>query len=214
MSSRLSILLLLLWLPGAGFAEASDAELAACAACHGEDGLGREALAAPRLAGQHASYLADQLRAYRSGARGAHPEDFAGATMRAASVDLDDARIDALARHYAALGPSGVEADAAAEDPAGRAPGAALYAAHCATCHGPDAEGRGSVHAPALAILSPGYLARQMQAYREGWRGAATSGTTRARFMRSMAALLADDAEVDAVLEHISGLDVRSPPAP
>lgn len=204
-AKALLVLAILLCLSGAGRAEPDAAALAACAACHGEDGLGREALAAPRLAGQHAAYLVDQLRAYRSGARGAGPADVAGQSMRAAALDLDDAQIDDFARHYAAL-----EAPAAGVNsaPATEA-GAALYDAHCATCHGADAEGRSSVHAPALAILGRWYLGSQMQAYREGRRGGPEAGTTRARFMRSMAALLADDSEVDAVVEHIVGLQPR-----
>jgi cytochrome c553 len=41
--------------------------LAACASCHGQHGQGSAGI--PRLAGQHASYLLDQLEAFQTGAR-------------------------------------------------------------------------------------------------------------------------------------------------
>lgn len=179
-----------------------DDTLALCAACHGDDGLGRAALAAPRLAGQYATYLADQLRGYKQGTRGVHPEDAPGASMRASAIGLTDADIDALAQHYAAL-----SLDTEGRAPAGESEGASLYAAHCSTCHGADARGRGSVYAPNLTLLDRTYLLDQMKAYRQGWRGASDASTTRARFMRSMAALLQTDGEVESVVDYIVGDD-------
>jgi cytochrome c553 len=46
--------------------------VAACVACHGENGLGVEAPVTPKpavLAGQHADYLEQALTAYRNGRR-------------------------------------------------------------------------------------------------------------------------------------------------
>ena len=42
--------------------------VAACASCHGPNGSGIPAQY-PRVAGQHAQYTADQLKAFRAGAR-------------------------------------------------------------------------------------------------------------------------------------------------
>jgi len=51
-----------------GDAAQGQAKSAACAACHGQDG--NSAVADyPKLAGQHASYLASTLKAYRDGVR-------------------------------------------------------------------------------------------------------------------------------------------------
>lgn len=61
-----------------------------CATCHGEDGLGDEVLHAPPLLNIDDWYLYDELDNYRTGARGAHPDDVWGATMRAQSIALDD----------------------------------------------------------------------------------------------------------------------------
>ncbi len=54
---------------------------ALCSSCHGSNGLGNQALGAPRLAGQNSAYLARQLAAFRSGQRGAAPNDKLGKQM-------------------------------------------------------------------------------------------------------------------------------------
>lgn len=60
-----------------------------CAACHGADGNGNQALGAPSLAGRDDWYLLKQIKLFQSGYRGAHPEDIAGAQMRAAVDTLE-----------------------------------------------------------------------------------------------------------------------------
>ena len=54
---------------------------AVCAYCHGDDGMGNQALNAPRLAGMSDWYLARQLQNFKSGVRGAHPQDYYGFQM-------------------------------------------------------------------------------------------------------------------------------------
>ena len=63
---------------------------AVCVACHGEDGLGDEVLRAPPIVQIHDWYLLQELENYRSGARGAHPADTWGITMRANTVAMTD----------------------------------------------------------------------------------------------------------------------------
>ena len=67
----------------------------ACAACHGALGIS-VAPDAPHLAGQPRDYLAEQLRAFRSGKRG-HPQ------MNVVARTLSDADIEELAAWYASL---------------------------------------------------------------------------------------------------------------
>jgi len=67
-----------------------------CAGCHGPTGAGNEALKYPRLAGRDAAYVADQLRAFRSGARD-------NATMKAMAAGLTEQDIDNLAAYIATL---------------------------------------------------------------------------------------------------------------
>lgn len=61
-----------------------------CGACHGAGAVGNPALNSPRLAGTDDWYLEAQLLAFRSGERGAHPEDTTGKQMRAMAVILPD----------------------------------------------------------------------------------------------------------------------------
>jgi len=52
-----------------------------CAYCHGADGMGVQALNAPRAAGMTDWYLERQLQNFRSGVRGSHLNDFYGMQM-------------------------------------------------------------------------------------------------------------------------------------
>jgi cytochrome c553 len=61
-----------------------------CGACHGPAAEGNPALNSPRLAGADDWYLLNQLRAFRDGVRGAHPEDRTGKQMRAMAGVLPD----------------------------------------------------------------------------------------------------------------------------
>lgn len=75
-----------------------DKGVPACASCHALDGSGL-APEFPRLAGQHAPYLAAQLRAFRSDSRLSNPNRM----MREVSAKLSDADIEAVATYVAAL---------------------------------------------------------------------------------------------------------------
>jgi len=61
-----------------------------CITCHQEDGNGNEPLGAPPLTHQHDWYMASQLGKFKSGMRGAHPDDVMGAQMAAMSATLVD----------------------------------------------------------------------------------------------------------------------------
>lgn len=63
-----------------------------CVACHGQDGFGVTP-GYPTLAGQHADYLRQALRDYRSGKR-------QNAIMSGFAAQLSDADIAALAEHF------------------------------------------------------------------------------------------------------------------
>lgn len=61
-----------------------------CAACHGANAEGNEALGAPALAGQNDWYMITQLKNFRAGFRGAHQEDTYGSQMLTMSKTLRD----------------------------------------------------------------------------------------------------------------------------
>jgi len=74
-----------------GDVQAGQAVYQVCAACHGPDGKGNEAVHAPPLVGQSDWYLLAQLHKFKAGWRGANPADTWGATMRPNALMLDDA---------------------------------------------------------------------------------------------------------------------------
>jgi len=73
-----------------GNAGAGAATFTVCVQCHGEDGRGNPDLHAPPIVQMHDWYMFEELRNFRIGARGAHPQDTWGLTMRANAVLLDD----------------------------------------------------------------------------------------------------------------------------
>jgi cytochrome c oxidase subunit 2 len=63
---------------------------AVCAACHGQDGKGNQAMNAPALHHLDDWYVATQITKFRSGVRGANPADVEGAQMAPMSRILPD----------------------------------------------------------------------------------------------------------------------------
>jgi cytochrome c553 len=74
-------------------------KVAACAGCHGAAGHGNPAANYPSIKGQHGTYVAAQLRAYRSGARATDPNQM----MRNVAAGLSDEEIDAVASYVQGL---------------------------------------------------------------------------------------------------------------
>lgn len=73
--------------------------LSACTGCHGPNGAGNPLAKFPSLAGQHATYTANQLKAFRAGVRA----NDAGKMMRMISTRLTDPEIEALAQYISGL---------------------------------------------------------------------------------------------------------------
>jgi len=182
--NKLIILAVLLPLALTARAQQPDAALlASCVACHGAQGLGDQALGAPRLAGQGEQYLTRQLQNFRAGRRGYAEQDQPGQQMRSMAASLSDTQIAGLAGYYAALqlARQPVPASAASQS------GAALYQATCAACHGQCAQGYPQQQTPDLRILGGWYIDRQLQAFVQGWRGADAHADIRAKWMRTVA---------------------------
>ena len=77
---------------------------ALCSACHGPDGEGNRLLNAPKIAGQGAWYLRRQLEHFKTGERGADPNDVYGAQMAAMVTTLaDDAAMENVIAHIETL---------------------------------------------------------------------------------------------------------------
>jgi len=152
-------------------AQQSDArKLAAevCASCHGPRGESISP-AFPRLAGQQAQYLEDQLKAFRDRTRA---DPMAQAYMWGMTSQLDNGAIKGLAAFYSSQKPvAGKSAD-----PARVQQGRVIYEAGiaaakvqaCATCHGKNAEGNSTF--PRLAGQHAEYLVKQLVLFKNELR--------------------------------------------
>lgn len=79
-----------------GNAEAGKAKAATCIACHGANGISTNPIY-PNLAGQHAAYIAAQLKAFKSGER-------KNAVMDPFVKALSEQDMDDLGAYYESLG--------------------------------------------------------------------------------------------------------------
>ena len=138
---------------------------AVCSACHGPNG-NSVSPDWPRLAGQSAVYIVEQLRLFRSGVRN-------NPVMKPLASTLSDQDIDDLAVYYQAQTPAGLEAD-----PSYWQAGEALYVrgdrAHevpaCVACHGPVGRGNLAAGYPALRAQQSVYVVKQLNDYAGGTR--------------------------------------------
>jgi cytochrome c553 len=76
-----------------------DAQVMACAGCHGPAGRGNAPASYPSIQGQHATYVAAQLRAYKAGTRSSDPNQM----MRNVAATLAEEEIDAVASYVQGL---------------------------------------------------------------------------------------------------------------
>ena len=78
-----------------------------CVACHGVDGAGNEALGAANILNLSQAYLTRQLKYFKDGIRGAHPEDVRGQQMAAIAKTLPDEQAIADVVAYISTLPEG-----------------------------------------------------------------------------------------------------------
>jgi cytochrome c553 len=153
-----------------GTVQAGATKAAVCSACHGPNGNSANP-EWPRLAGQSAVYIAQQLRLFRSGTRD-------NPIMKPLAAGLSDQDISDLAVYYEAQTVSGLEAD-----PSYWKAGADLYRRGdkardipaCTACHGPV--GRGNIVGgyPALRAQQSVYVVKQLNDYASGARYTGTN---------------------------------------
>ena len=165
-----------------------------CFICHGIAGDVEPGV--PRLAGQHAKYLARQLADFQSGRRksttmqpmveGLTPSDFEalGVYFRVAAAEPHLVLDEALARSGREIFVNGKPADGVAA---------------CASCHG--AQGHGTDTLPRLAGQHALYIENQIKAFTKRERANDNA------VMQTIASRLSD-AEVKAVAAYVSGFEV------
>jgi cytochrome c oxidase subunit II len=82
--------------------------------------------------------------------------------------------------------------------------------ATCAACHGQQAEGNVAMNAPSLAVLPAWYIARQIEHFKHGIRGA-NEADEYGRQMAPMANMLPDAAAIRNVTAYIETLEPVAP---
>lgn len=175
-----------------------------CTTCHGVELRGNSSVDAPRLNGMEGWYLLSQMRAFKTGIRGTHPEDLTGMEMQPQAAALSDAGIEDAVAFITSVPVRTGTIEQTVEGDADR--GGALYAA-CAACHGASGEGNQVLNAPRLRGQSDWYLLRQLEKYRSGARGYADADPA-GQQMRAAAAVLTDDADITDVVAYIGSLAV------
>ena len=188
-----------------GDAGAGAAKAAVCGACHGPQGVAI-APTFPNLAGQSATYIYLQLKAFKDGQR-------SDPVMTGQAATLSEQDMRNLAAHFAALPAKPVGKPEAASrgaqlflsgDPAKGVP-------PCQGCHGvagqgPVAPWRGAPDTawhtfPRLAGQSSLYVVQQLGDYRQGKR----TGVSNGKVMEGVAQNL-DDADIQALATYIQTL--------
>jgi cytochrome c553 len=173
-------------------AHAQSVAVTVCGTCHGATGNSSQPKF-PRLAGQKASYLAAQLKAFRAQTRG---DPDAIGYMWGMSSELDDSSIEALAAYYAA---QKAEPSSTGNSPL-VGPGKQIYeqgigsegVPACSSCHGPDAHGLAEF--PRLAGQHAQYVLKQLASFQSSMRNVAVmhgvAQNLRAPEMQAIAAYL------------------------
>jgi cytochrome c553 len=172
-----------------------------CKSCHGAAGHGQENIAAPAIAGLPAWYVEAQIMKFRTGVRGAHPDDLEGLRMRPMSQQMMDVNeVKEVSKYVASMTPM-KQANTTGGDATA---GAATYAV-CTACHGADGKGNQALNAPPIAGQHGWYLVSQLKKFKSGVRGTNPKDVTGAQ-MRPMSMTLADETAMKNVVAHISTL--------
>ena len=165
-----------------------------CSLCHGKGGESASAIY-PRLAGQHAEYIARQLGDFKSGKRGSE-------TMRPQVESLTPGEMAALGAYFEQRKAGGRRA----QDGELLAVGKYIFdhgnrysgVPACASCHGP--KGLGTPQLPRLAGQHPRYVEDQLKQFNKRER------TNDNAIMHTVASKLTE-LEAHAVAEYVATLD-------
>jgi len=187
-----------------GALQAGAAKAATCTACHGPSGNSTNP-DWPKLAGQNAIYVAEQLHLFKAAVRN-------NPVMMPMGTTLSDKDIDDVAVYFEAQTPVGGEADPSywqAGEKLYRTGDAARGIPACIACHGPAGQGNLAAGYPALRAQFAVYLVKQLNDYATGARYAgvtATSPKSRNGDMMSVVAKRLTPEEIRDVASYIQGM--------
>lgn len=185
-----------------GDVQAGKKKSAVCAACHGVDGNSASPQF-PKLAGQHAQYIYNQLKLFKSGQR-------ENAIMSAQAAALSEQDMKDLAVYYAAqqikpgVVPNVSLAQLGAKIYHGGLPEFDVPA--CSGCHGPAGLGNPAAGYPRISGQYADYIAKQLLVYRNGQR----SGYPAAEIMEGVTRGLSNQ-QIEALAAYVTGLVPAEP---
>ncbi|HYW92345.1 MAG TPA: c-type cytochrome [Gammaproteobacteria bacterium] len=179
-----------------GNAQAGKQKAQQCAACHGQDGNSTSDQF-PKLAGQNASYIYAQLRAFKSHKR-------TNAIMNGMAAGLSKQDMANLAAYF-----SSQTTTIGKTNPDLAGLGKSVYKGGdtktgvpaCSSCHGPKGLGNGPAGYPRLSGQHAAYVVKQLKAFASGQR----SGTANAKIMDTIASKLTAK-QIKAVASYVQGL--------
>jgi len=171
-----------------------------CTVCHGNQVKGNPNIGAPRLTKLQPWYLNRQLKNFRDGIRGSHPEDKTGGEMMNMVSQLSEQEIENIVEWIAStesLKPTNsITADAHA--------GKQLYQT-CAACHGAEGHGNKLLGAPNLTGLNDWYVLTQLNHFRTGVRGS-ESDDTYGQQMKAASAVITSEEDAANLAAYIAQL--------
>ena len=174
--------------------------LPSCQSCHGATLQGNESLKAPLISGLSQWYLYRQMKNYRDGVRGNHPQDIFGQSMRLSIMNLSDNELRALAEYISTLSVDKQPISIQGDTETGK-----FVFEHCISCHGEFGEGDQTIGAPRLTGQSDWYLYQQMINFQKDIRGNHQDDLF-GKQMKDMAEMFNDQMLRD-VVSYISTID-------
>lgn len=185
-----------------GDAEAGKAKSLTCAACHGSDGNSALDMN-PTLAGQHAGYLAKQLREFKLASETGGAEGRNNAIMNGQAAMLSEQDMLDLAAYFSE---QEQKEGTTPEDVVAR--GEQLYRGgdldrgitSCIACHGPRGNGMSAAGFPDISGQHAAYLKTQLELFRSGGRANDLNG-----MMRDIAKKLTDE-DIEVLSKYLGGL--------
>jgi cytochrome c553 len=164
-----------------------------CVACHGEDAKTPLQEGYPKLAGQGADYIVNQLKDFKSGARANGPN---AEVMKPVAEELGDEDMKAIADYLASLKDAAPAPAAAGPAPAGKS---LFLTKTCVACHGK--EGKKPIPGyPMIAGQDKAYILQQTKDIKTGARA-----NGKANAMQPVMHLV-NDAEIDAIADYLSSV--------
>lgn len=137
-----------------------------CAACHGMQGEGNQALNAPRIAGQESWYVERQLEHFKAGYRGGEGDTYGQQMAPMAAVLADAQAIRNISAYIESMTPQPATPTVVGDV----ARGEELYLT-CSACHGARGEGKYATSSPRLAGQDDWYMVRQLAHFKSMVRG-------------------------------------------